>query len=166
MRHPRGNTHQYRQFVLFGKVERIGHHVVGFLLRRRFQHRRECEFAVKAGVLFVLRRVHRRVVGHEDDQSAVGAGYGRVDESVGGYVQAHVLHADERPLADVRDAQSGFHRRFFVGAPPAMPAAQRGQFRGLDIFGDLRRGSSRVGVHAGNPGMNGSQCDGLVTQQQ
>ena len=113
--HAGGHAHQYWNLVLFREVEGRADHVVGLLLGRGFERGDEGELPVEARVLFVLRGVHRGVVGHHDNQTAVGAGHARVDEGVGGDVQSDVFHADHGPFADERHAEGLLHGRLFVG---------------------------------------------------
>ena len=70
------NAQKHRLFDSLGVVERLSHHVVGFLLVRRFENRNHGKFSVEARVLLVLRRVHRWVVGSKYNQAAVYACYG------------------------------------------------------------------------------------------
>ena len=111
--------HAQQHWLLDGLrvVEGHRHHVVGLLLCRRLEHGYQRKLAVEPRVLLVLARVHRRVVGGQHHQSALHSGYGTVDECVGAYVHAHVLHAHERPLSGIRHAERSLHGCFLVGAP-------------------------------------------------
>ena len=59
-----GHNTKYDGFAqLLRQVETVCHHVVGLLLVRGFEARNECELGIEARVLFVLRGMHRGVVG-------------------------------------------------------------------------------------------------------
>ena len=113
--HAGGETHQDGHAELFGQVERVARHVVCFLLVARFETRDESEVGIEPRVLLVLAGVHRRVVGCHNNEAAVGACDGGVDERVGADVHAHMFHADHGTLAGVGDAERLFHRGLFVG---------------------------------------------------
>ena len=121
-----------------GKLEAVIDHIVGFLLARGLEHRNHREVSVHAVVLFVLRRVHRGVVGGYDNHAAVDAAHRRIHKAICRYVHAHVLHAAERTLAGITHTQGRFHRRLFVGAPAGVDAPLLGYRRALDVFGYFR----------------------------
>ena len=127
------------------QAEGFGHQVIAFLLVGRLEDGDQGELPVKAGVLFVLGGMHRRVVGH---------------------VHSHMLHADQRPLAREGHAQGGFHGRFLVGAPAAPHPAFPREGVTLDEFRDFGGGGSGIGVHPGQAGVERSQGQSLVTEQQ
>ena len=164
MGHAGRQAHQRRDAVALRQPERLLHHVVGFLLGRGLEDRHSGEFAVEARILLVLWRVHRGIVGRHDDQTAVGSRHGRVDERVGRDVHPYVLHADQRPLSGERHAQGFLHGGFFVGRPRAVDAALRGERMELDVFGDFGRGGARVGVHARQTCVEGSQRESFVSE--
>ena len=164
MGHAGRQTHQYGNTVLLREVEGRLHHVVGLLLVRRFEGRHEGELAVKARVLLVLRRVHRRVIGRDHNQPAVGAGHRRIDECVGGDVHAHVLHADQRPFSGERHAEGLLHGGLFIGRPSAVHAALGGERMTLNEFGYFGRGRARIGIDARQSGVERAQCEGFVSE--
>ena len=166
MGHTGSQPHQNRKLHAFRQIESIAYHIVSLLLGRRFENGDHGEFAVETGVLFVLRGVHRRVVGHQHDQPAMGSGHGRIDEGVCRHVQTHMLHADQGALTDEGDPQSGFHSRLFVRAPIAIYSPAPAQGRTLDVFSDFSGRCAGIGVHARNPCMQGAQRHGLVAQYQ
>ena len=102
--HAGSDAHQHRQTQLLRKVERLLHHVVGLLLRTGFQRGNHRKLAIETRVLLVLAGVHRRVVGNQHNQSAIGTRHSRVDERVGADIQSHVFHADQCALAHERHA--------------------------------------------------------------
>ena len=162
--HAGGQAHQYGNAVALREFEGLLHHLVGLLLRRGLEDGDERELAVKARVLLVLRGVHRGVVCRHDHQAAVGPGHRRVDEGVGRHVHAHVLHADQRPLAGERHAEGLLHGGLFVGRPEAVDAPLLGEGAALDVFGDFGRGGTRVGVDARQTRVEGSQCESFVSE--
>ena len=107
-------THDYRNLKPLAEFEAVGCHVVGLLLTRRLKQRNHGEFGIETRILFVLRRVHRRIVGGNDEQAAVGSGESRVDESVGAYVHADMLHRNNSAFAAERHAKGLFYCGFFV----------------------------------------------------
>ena len=74
--HAGRHAHQHRNLVFLREVERLADHLVGFLLRCGFEAGNHGEFGVEAGVLFVLRGVHRGIVRRYDHQAAVGTRHG------------------------------------------------------------------------------------------
>ena len=92
--------------------------------------------AIEAAVLFVLRREHRRVVGH-DDEDALSADDGGIHEGVAANVEAHVLHAGHGTLASVGHADGGLKGGLLVGAPVGNYALFLGLLRVNNILCDL-----------------------------
>ena len=164
MGHAGGQAHQHRNAESLREVERRADHVVGLLLRRGLEDGDQREFAVEARVLFVLRRVHRGVVGRHDDQTAVGAGHRRVDEGVGGDVHADMLHADQGALAGKRHAERLLHGGLLVGRPRAVDAAFGRKRVSLNVLRDFRGGRARVGVDARKSGVESPQREGFISQ--
>ena len=164
--HARGQAHQYGDVEALRVVEGVAHHVVGLLLGGGLEDRDEGEFAVEARVLFVLRRVHRRVVGRDDHQAAVGSGHARIDKGVGGDVHADVLHADQRPFAAERHAEGLFHGGLLVGRPFAVDVSLGSERVVLDVFRDFGGGGAGIGVDARQTGMEGAQCEGFISEQK
>ena len=148
------------------QAESLGHQVVAFLLVGRLEDGDQGELPVKAGVLFILGGMHRRVVGRDDDQAAFHAGDAGIDEGIGTDVHTHMFHADQRPLARIGHAQGGLHGRFLVGAPAAPHPAFPREGVTLNEFRDFGGGGSGIGVHPGQAGVKRSQGQSLVTEQQ
>ena len=165
MCHTGSNAHQYRRTHLFRKVVCIRHHVVSFLLGRRFQNRNQGKLAVKTGILLILRRMHRRIIGSQYHYPSVHACNGRIDKCVCTYVHSHVFHADQGAFSYIRNTQCSLHGCFFIGAPAAVQTTFFCYRRVLNIFRNFSRGSSRISIHSRNPRVNGSQRNGLVAQQ-
>ena len=166
MRQARDEAHQHRQPQLLGEREGVRHHVVGFLLVGGLQDGHHGEFPVETGILLVLRGMHGRIVRSQHHQAAFHARDGGVDEGVGADVHAHVLHAHKRPLAGVRHAQRGFHRRLLVGAPTAVHAAFPRERTLLDVFGNLGRRRAGIGIDTGQAGIQGPEGHGFIAKKQ
>ena len=166
MGHTGGDAHQHGNLHLLGVVKCLPHHVVGFLLTGRFVVGNHRETAVEAGILFILRGMHRGVVGGHHHQASVGSGHGGVDEGVGGHVHADVFHADHGALAHIGHAESRLHGGLLVGAPLAEDTLRGriGLLTVLDVLGNLRRGSSGIGVDTGNARMYSRQCYGFIAK--
>jgi len=164
MGHAGRQAHQHRNPEPLREVEGGLRHVVCLLLVRRLEGRHEGEFPVEARILFVLRRVHRGVVGCHDHQPAVGSGHRRVDEGVGRHVQPHVFHADQRALAGERHAERLLHGCLFVRRPRAVHVALRSQGMLLDVFRDFGRGCARIGIDTRQSRVERPQCEGFVSE--
>ena len=145
------------------QVEAEGHHVVSLLLIGGLQTGHKGELGIEARVLLVLRRVHRRVVCCKDDESALHAGNGAVDEGIGTNVHANMLHADQCTFTCIRHAESRFHGGLLVGAPARMQIAFAGKRMVLYKFCYFGAWRSRIGIHAAQSGVDGSQGNGLIT---
>jgi hypothetical protein len=77
-----------------------------------------------------------------------------------------MLHTYQRALAAIGHAQRRFHGRFFIGAPTAAhPAFPRKEII-LNEFRNFGGGGSGISVHAGQTGMQRSQSQSLVTEQE
>ena len=162
MRQACHHAEHHGQFHLLGEGECLAYHVIGFLLVRRLESRDHGELRIEAGILFVLGRVHGRVVCGKDDDTAIDSRHGGIDECVGTYVHADMLHAYEGAFAGIGHAQGGLHGCFFIGTP----AAPNFRGMGLDELGDFGGRRSGIGVHAGQAGMQRSKGDRLVSEQQ
>ena len=78
-------------------------------------------------VLLVLRGVHARVVGGQDDHAAAHAGVGGREQRVGRHVHAHMLHGGEHPRAGGRGPDAHFHGHLLVHAPLGVDALLLGE---------------------------------------
>ena len=102
--------------------------------------------AIEAAVLLVLRRKHRGVVGHYNDD-ALGADDGGIHEGVAADIQTHMLHAGHGAFACVGNADGGLEGGLLVGAPVGTDAFLGSLFGLNHIFGNLRGGGARVAVN-------------------
>ena len=105
-----------------------------------------------------------RVIGCDYNQATAYAGNGSIDKTVGGDVHAYMFHAHQRALSGKRHAQCGFHRSLFVGRPAVVYFAFACFGSSLYVFGDFGRGSTRIGINAGQSGIQSSLCQGFVSQ--
>ena len=110
--------------------------------------------------------MHGRIVGRDDHQSALHAGDGGIDEGIGTDIHAHMLHAHQGALPGIGHAQSRLHGRFLVRTPPAAHAPFPGERIVLDEFRNLGGRRPRIGIHAGQPGIQCPQGNRLVPEQQ
>jgi hypothetical protein len=61
--------------------------------------------------------VHPGIIGDDYNKTAANIDEGGIDERISGYVQAHMLHRDQRAPAGERDSQRFFVSGLFVAAP-------------------------------------------------
>ena len=162
MRQARHNPEQDREPDLFREGESLADHVIGFLLVRRLEHGNHRELGIETRVLFVLRGVHRGIVGRQDDKSALDPRHGSVYESVGTDVHADVLHADEGALARIGHAERSLHRSLFI----CTPAAPDFRSVGLDELGHFSGRRTGIGIDTGKAGVQSTQRYRLVSEQQ
>ena len=87
-------------------------------------------------VLFVLRRMHARVVGDHHNQPRVDAGIRHGEERIGGDVETDMLLTAKRSASRQRRSECGFHCRFFIGRPLAINFVELRRF--LCYFGRRR----------------------------
>ncbi len=103
------------------ETSKAGHrHLVGFLAVRRFEERHFGKAREEAVILLILRAVHARVVGGDDDQPAVRPDISKGHQRVGRDVQPHVLHGGERARPGEGGADHHFHGHFLVDRPFAV----------------------------------------------
>ena len=91
---------------------------------------------------------------------AVDAGIRNGEEHIGGHIQAHVLHGDQRATLGEGDAHAHFGGHFFVGRPLS-PSAEVG--KGFQDFGGRRAG---VAGAEGDAGVQGRERDGFVAAEE
>ena len=76
-----------------------------------------------------------------------------------------MLHATQGALAGITHTQRSLHSRLLIRAPFTMDASLPSDGRALDVFRDLSRRGSRIGVHARQAGINRRLGDRLVPQK-
>jgi hypothetical protein len=158
------HPHHDRHRQLFGEFEGFEHHVVALLLVARLETGDERELGEITTVLLVLRGVHAGVVCDREDEATVGAGDRGVHECIGGDVEADVFHAHQGALAGPTHPQRLLVGDLLVGRPECVDIA--GLFCAtIDKLEDLGRRRSGIGVDAAKPGMDGTEADGLVTEE-
>ena len=149
MRHPRRYPHKHWSAHFLGKFKAETGHIVCLLLIGRLQNRYEREFSIKSRILFILRRVHRRIVGRYHEHASVSSGNAGIDKSVGSDVHSHMFHADNRPPSHVRHSESGFHGSLFISTPFAVHSVFPGFLIALDKFGNLSGRRARISINTG-----------------
>lgn len=87
------------------KVKSLTGHLVDLLMICRLETRNTREVGVVTRVLLVLRAMHAGVISDDDDQATPERFQGRVDEWVGGDIQAYMLHRHQDSTPGQRDAQ-------------------------------------------------------------
>ena len=140
VRHAGGNAQENGCAQLLAERESVARHLVSLLLVRGLEAGNHGELRIEARVLFVLGRVHARVVGCKDYQSAVHARDSRVHKRVGAHIHTHMFHADQCAFSHVRHAERAFHGGLLVGCPAAEDGLGCGtlRFMELDVLGNLR----------------------------
>ena len=66
-------------------------------------------------VLLVLRTVHIRVIGRNDDQPCLHPGHRDVKESVGGHVEPNVFHHCHRAAASIGSSDGYVQGNLLIG---------------------------------------------------
>ena len=151
--------------MFFGKIECIANHGVCLLLCGGFKHRHIGKTSIVARVLFVLRRVHRRVIGCYYYQAAVYACCTHIHKHIGSNIHTHMFHTNHGSATGIGHTQCGFHGSFFVCRPFAVNVSLCCNGRCLYVFCNFCRWSSRIGIYARQTGIYGSLRYGFVAKQ-
>ena len=161
---PRDHAHEDGQAKALGQVERLPGHVVRFLVVGGLVAEDLGELDVVAAVLLVLRAVHARVVGADDEEAAVGPGDGGVHEGIRGDVEADVLERDEGPFPGERNAEGLLVGDLLVHRPDGRKGlGLRGQAH--EVLQDLGRGGAGIGIGRREAGVDGPQGHGFVSEE-
>ena len=120
--HAHGLVEHDRRVELLRQLEGPSRHVAGLLRIRHVEAGDAREGGVVAGVLLVLGRVARGVIGGENDETAVDAGVAHRHERVGGHVDAHVLHGRDGAHPSHGGTRGDLERDLLVGCPLAVDA--------------------------------------------
>ena len=137
-----------RESERFGRISRIHR---GHMGRER----------VEARILLVLRGVHARVIGGENDESAVHARVGCGEQRVGSHVHAHMLHRRQNAGACGRCAHANLDGHFLVRAPFGVNA-----FIARERFHRLRRRGAGIGHADARACLPCPAGDGFVSAHQ
>ncbi len=161
---PRDHAHEDGQAKALGQVERLPGHIIRFLVVGGLVAEDLGELDVVAAVLLVLRAVHARVVGADDEEAAVGPGDGGVHEGIRGDVEADVLERDEGPLPGERNAEGFLVGDLLVHRPDGRKGlGLRGQAH--EVLQDLGRGGAGIGISRREARMGGPQGHGFVSEE-
>ena len=161
VRDAHGLVQHDRRVKALGELEGGARHLVALLRVRGVEAGDAAKGGVEARVLLVLGRVAGRVVRGQEHEAGVHAGGRGGHEGVGGHVDAHVLHRDERAHAGNGGAQGHLEGDLLVGGPLAVDVVLAHE--GLEGLGGRRAGIAHAHGHAGLPGALG---DGLVAGHQ
>ena len=159
--HPGGEPQHHRGVKLLGQGESQFGIVLTFLGVGGLQHHQFGRLGVVAGILFVLGRVHSRVVRHQNHHAGVDAGVGGGEQGVGGHIEAHVLHAGEGPRPGDGGAQSCLHPYLFIGGPFTVDLRI-----GSGRLGDFGAGSAGIAGHHTASGFVQAPGNGLVADEK
>jgi len=150
-----------RRVELFAEGEGELDILLRFLGIGRLQHGNFGELGVVAVVLLVLRAVHGRIIGADDDQSPRDSGVADGKNRIGGHVHADVLHHRQRPGAAQSRADGHFHRDFFIGRPFGVNAVVPGE-----LLHDFGAGRARVGRRKPHARLIHAAGDGFISRHQ
>ena len=159
----RGRAHDHGAAELLGEVEGLPHHRVGLGRARRVQDRQLGVGREGARVLLGLGRDGTRVVRHEHDHTTLDADVGEAHERVGGDVEAHLLHRDERAGSRVGGPGGHLERRLLVDRPLHVDALGASTGDGLQHLGRRR---ARVARHDAHARGERPHRNGLVAHQE
>ena len=133
-------------------------HVLGFLGIGRFKHAYFGEFGIIAVILFVLGRMHARVIGRYKDKAAIDMEISVGKKWIGRYVETDHFHSRKGPYTGNRSSDSRFHSCLFIRCP-----------FGIDFFifscilQDFRARRARIGRSKGDTGFIQAPCQGFIT---
>ena len=165
MAEARNEAHEHGDAELFGELETVAGHVVALLLVGGLKRGDESKLGVETRVLLVLGGVHRGVVGNDYKQTAVGAGHAGIDECVGGYVHADVLHRHDGAFAAERHTKSFLDGGFLVRRPMRVDGTLFCERMHLHKFKDFSRRSAGVGVGTRESGIERTEGKRFVAEQ-
>ena len=166
MGHAGGQPHQDRNLVFFRKVKGLADHGIRLLLGGRFEARDHGEIGIEAGILFVLRGMHGRVVTGSHDKSAARTGHRGAHETVGADIHAHMFHTDKRTFPAVGNAERRLHGGLFIAAPVAVDVPLPRERMTLDILGYFGGRCTGIGIDTGKTGVQGAQRQRFIPQKQ
>ena len=158
VRDAHGLVQHDRRVEALGELEGGAGHLVAVLRVGDVEAGDAAEGGVEARVLLVLGRVAGGVVRGQEHEACVHAGGRGGHEGVGGNVDAHVLHRDERAHAGDGGAQAHLEGDLLVGGPLAVDAVLAHER--LERLGGRRAGVADANRDARLPGALG---DGLVS---
>ena len=117
VRDARTHTKQNRRVKFFRQFKRFFCKEQSFRRICGFEHRYFSCNGVVAGVLFVLRRVHTRIVCNTDHKTGIYTGIGKREQRVCSDIQPYVLHSAAASGTRERCAECDLHRYFFIRRP-------------------------------------------------
>ena len=114
------------------------------------------------GVAVILRTPGVRIIGIDDDQSALHPGIGNRKQWIGGYIEPHMFHGCKGARHRNRRTHGNLKGHLLVGGPlgfdiPVIPC------HGLH---DLRTGGSRIGCGYAASSLPGAQGYRLIGEQK
>ncbi len=136
-----------RRTISFADFICFGNHILSFLGVGRFQHSNLGKFGIVAVILFVLGRMHARIIGRNKDKTTVDSQISKGKERIGGHVETYHLHSCKRADTTDRSTDSCFHGYFFIRCPFGRNTVV---FR--YVFQDFCAGRTRIGRSKGHAG--------------
>ena len=134
-----------RRTIGFADFVCFSHHILSFLGIGRFQHGNLGKLGIVTVVLFILGRMHARVIGRNEDKAAVDGQIGKSKERISCHIETYHLHSCKGADATNGCADSCFHGNLFIRCPFG-----RNIFIFSHIFQDFC---------AGRTGVSGSKAD-------
>ncbi len=99
MCYPRAHLDDNRRIKFFGKHIRLLRKFICLARVRRLQHRQLRRNRIVAGILFVLRGMHTRVICHTNDKAGIHSRICTGKQRIRCNIQAHMLHTAEAASA-------------------------------------------------------------------
>ncbi|OQB56713.1 MAG: hypothetical protein BWX99_00498 [Deltaproteobacteria bacterium ADurb.Bin151] len=158
MRNSGGCSEKDRSIEFFTDFKGIFDKVFGLLWIGRLQHGNFGEFRVIAVILFVLRTVHRGIIGTDDYQRSLNARVADGKNRVGGNIDTDMFHYSQCFCTTQGSSDCNLHGDLFIGGPFGINSIIFDKF-----FHDLRAGSSGISCGKSHTCFINTAGNGFVT---
>ena len=158
-----GRPEEDRRLIFLRQFEGFLDHAVGFSGGRGIQQRHLGEGGKRTGILLRLGGDGTGIVGHQHDQAAFYADIFQAHQGIGGDVQAHLFHGNQRAGTRVRGPASQFHGDLFIHGPFHICPVPAALCHGFEHFGGRRSRIAADDVHAGSQRTEGNR---LISHQK
>ena len=161
MAHAGGGAQNHRRAEFLRDAHAQRDEIARFLRVGRLQHGDFGEAGELARILLVLRGMHARVIGDDDDQAGHRADIGERHQRIGGDIQADVFHGDDGARPGQRSSRRHLQRHFLVGRPLAIDFGLM-----LDqVFQDLGGRRARIPARHRHTGLIRPTRNGFIAGQ-